>query len=97
MCCLVLGCRIASTDQQGDPATQTRVQLDRAYMQIPNDTKKYGGSVYQHGKWRDGWGNDFRVNTHKKGDYVWYEVRSPGPDGRFDTEDDIFRRSGPTP
>ncbi|MDT8392074.1 MAG: hypothetical protein RRC34_16350 [Lentisphaeria bacterium] len=97
MCSFLLSCRMNRGAGQDDAGIQTRVQLGKVYTQIPDDIKTYGGSVYQYGKWRDGWGNDFRVKTQKKGEHIWYEVRSSGPDGRFDTEDDIFRASGPEP
>lgn len=35
---------------------------------------------------KDGWGKDFRFTVPGKR----YEVRSAGPDGQFDTEDDLW-------
>jgi general secretion pathway protein G len=36
---------------------------------------------------RDGWGNDFRME--KRGKLI--RVTSPGPDGSFDTDDDLWK------
>jgi hypothetical protein len=37
----------------------------------------------------DAWGNQLCLDTEKSDMAIFYEVTSPGPDGEFETEDDI--------
>jgi hypothetical protein len=57
--------------------------MGRSFGSLPRAT---GIPLYQ---WEDAWGQQLRYSAGQS----TYEVRSPGADGRFDTEDDVAVRA----
>lgn len=56
-----------------------------ALVTNPGESPRWRGPYIEKDKLKDPWGNDFGYNS----DGRKYEIISAGPDGQFETEDDI--------
>jgi hypothetical protein len=81
---LVEGLRAHPLDPRGDPSRRGRELLRVAAACLPAE-------VIQNGHIYDAWNHELRVEFDRLGGV---EVRSPGPDGRFGTEDDLVESVG---
>jgi len=73
------------------PFTKTTSQLEKALEEVKSNENPEEGSVEELNR-QDGWDKNLRGEIKVTSEIVTYTARSAGPDGEFNTDDDMVAK-----